>query len=198
MTDIRDDILNNLIKSKDNLEKTKNVLSDLHSQTGYIENLVEANISAWEKLKTLPMSATPISFVSGVTLSREVLDEAIQLQGLAGQPTLQQSLDAMGSVSQAMTAVTYSGVAFVQPNYPVQQNSFLPIIQILDHTKHETDIVGALKGIDQSLADEYQNAWNEFYSGIKDPTSARGILSTKNSLFSPFNITVRYLALYLF
>lgn len=170
MTDIRDDILNNLIKSKDSLEKTKKTLSNLHSQTGYIENLVEANIFAWEKLKSLPMPTTPVSMASGATLSQAVLDEATQLQNLAGQPTWQQSLAALGSVSQAMTAVTYSGTAFMQPNNPFQQDPFQPIVQILDHAKHETDIKTTLQGIDQSLADEYENAWNELYSGITDPT----------------------------
>lgn len=170
MADLRDDILDNLIKSKDSLGKTKNTLSKLHSQTGYIENLIEANISAWEKLKTLPMSTTPVSLASGATLSQAVLDEAVQLQNLSGQPSWQLSLDALGSVTQAMTTVTYSGTAFVQSNNPIQQKSFQPIIQIIDHTKHEINVVEALKNIDQSLADEYQNAWNGLYSAIIDAT----------------------------
>lgn len=170
MADVRDDILSNLIKSKDSLEITKKTLSDLHNQAGYIENLVDANISAWKELITLPMPTTPVSLASGTTLSQAVLTEAVQLQDLAGQPTWQQSLDALGSVSQAMTTVTYSGTAYMQPNQPFQRSPFQPISQIIDHTKNEKDITKVLQGIDQSLADEYQNAWKALYSTVTDPT----------------------------
>lgn len=161
-----------LKKSRDSLGKTKNTLSELHAQTGYVENLVEANISAWEKLKTLPMSSTPVSFASGATLSQAVLDESNQLENLVGNPNWQQSMVALGSVSQAMTSVTYSGTAFLQPQNVFQQSPFLPIVQILDHTKRESDMAVALKGIDKSLGDEYENAWTGLYSANIDPTRA--------------------------
>ena len=166
MDDIKK-IIDNLEKDKGNKQIVKQKFSGWAKELGIQIDTKESEIELWKALDSydIPESIT----ASGVDLSHNQLNQSLSLIREIGSSPMKAYMTAAGSTSVASSAVVMSGATL---SYPPEHlpKAYYNLVKINDQQINQEAISGKLNIIDTSLAVEYNNAWNSFYSDTLDRT----------------------------
>jgi len=171
MTDDIQKILDNLDKHKKNLNEAKNKVNKWSDELGFQEELTDIQSKLWKDLKTVSPSYPSSVMASGVSLSQSMLDSSNRVLNDIWNSGIDQSITTSGTASEVLSGVSFSAMVYT----PYQANppqSYLDLNRTLTQRNQQEETAQRLGHIEQSLKNEYNNAWLGVHTAEKDKTRA--------------------------
>lgn len=167
MADDLNKIIKNLDKTKGNLKKAKDKVGEWADEIGFQEEQVDNQSKLWKELNKTGSPYPEVVTASGVSVSQSMVDSSNRLLGDIWDSGIDQSLSTAGTTSEAFSGISFSAVA----NSPYKSNPPQPYFElkrVLDQRSQQEKVAERLGWIDQSLKDEYLNAWQSLHRTQKD------------------------------
>ena len=161
-------IIDSLEKTGANYGKAKSKLAGWVDEIGFQEEVADAQKDLWKDLEKQGNVPTPI-VNSGNFLSQNMLQQSEKVAMWVDQSSIDNSLFTVGTASEAMFGATISGASLSYPPGQVPQ-SYYNLEKVVSQRSQQDEISQKLRAIDDSLADEYDNAWAGLHTTIKDKT----------------------------
>lgn len=163
-----DKIINSLKEASASFGILKEKLASQAGEIGFQEEFTNAQIDLWKDLKGQDNVPTPIT-ASGAIMSEQLAQQSRRVAQYVLDSRIDNTMFTVGTASETMAGTVVSGASI---SYPPGQlpKSYFELNKIMDQRSHQKDISQKLKQIDRSLADEYDNAWINLRTSVKDKT----------------------------
>jgi len=161
-------IIDNLAKTSVNYSKAKKKLADWAEEIGFQEEVVDAQKNLWEDLEKQRGVPRPI-VNSGNFLSQNMLQQSQKVAMWVEDSHIDNCLFTAGTASEVMGGTIISGASL---SYPPRQfpPSYHNLEKIMSQRLQQEEISQKLRAIDESLGNEYDNAWAGLHTATKDKT----------------------------
>jgi len=164
--------ISQIIKSLDqsglNYDKARDKVTRWADELGFQAELVDGQKKLWQDFSEINIS--PVVTTSGIAMGQEVLKQSQRIvDSLWGNSQIDDSISTASTASEYMAGTAMSGATLSYPPgaYP---NSYHQLNRIIDQRNEGGSIASKLEIIEQSLADEYRNAWQNLHISSKDKT----------------------------
>ena len=172
MSNIRKNSISKILKSLDqsslNYNKARDKASKWADDLGFQMELVDGQRKLWQDFSKVDVP--PVVTTSGVVMGQEMLKQSQRVvDSLWSNSQIDESISTASTASEYMAGTAMSGATLSYPlgAYP---NSYHQLNNIIIQ-RNETDLITSkLEAIEQSLADEYRNAWMNLHVSSKDET----------------------------
>lgn len=177
-------IIESLDKASANYGKAKDTMADWVEELGFQKEAIEAQKIVWVDLeKDTNIPASPV-VASGTVLSQDIIRRSEKLVAQVEQSQIGKLIFTGSSATEAMTGATFSGALFSYPHDQLPP-SYYGLEKLVSQRLDEQETSKKLRAIDESLADEYDNAWAGLHTATKD--------KTRNPMFSMREVITRLL-----
>lgn len=175
-------IIISLDEASANYGKAKDTMADWVEELGAQKEQIDAEKLVWEDVEKDGCTPPSRVIASGTGLSRDVLQRSDNLVAQVEQSQIGKLIFTGSSATEAMTGATISGALFSYPHDQLPP-SYYHLEEVASQRLHRGEISKKLRAIDESLADEYDNAWAGLYMTTKD--------KTRNPMFSMREVITR-------
>lgn len=161
-------IVDTLDKTKDNLGKAKGKVGQWLDEIGYQQEVTDLQSKIWKALISVQSMPTSVT-ASGVSLSQTMLNQSNHLLDITQNSGIDESLNTAGTALTSLSGVSFSAIS----SSPFQNNppqAYIELNRILTQRNQQPTIASKLGSINQSLRNEYENAWAGLYSSVDDKT----------------------------
>lgn len=171
MSDDLNKIIKNLDKTKGNLEKAKDKVGEWADEVGFQEEQVDLQSKLWRELNKTSKPYPEVVTVSGVSVSQSLVQNSERLANNIWYSGIDQSVSTAGTSSEALSGISFSAVTHsLYSSNPPQP--YFALKRVLDQRSQQEKVAERLGMIDQSLKDEYLNAWWGLHTAQNDKERA--------------------------
>jgi hypothetical protein len=185
-------IISFLDKVDSNYSKAKDKLSNWTEELGFQVELTRSQKKLWEDLKqvNVPQSVT----TTGSIISQELVIQSDRMLRSILNTKLFISTASTASESLAGTVATGTMLSYPQHTYP---KSYYQMIKVIEQKNDNEEISNKLRLIDDSLANEYENAWKSLHTTSKDETRSpmflmREVINRLYHYYAPDNEVIKF------
>ncbi|KKU03307.1 MAG: hypothetical protein UX99_C0016G0007 [Candidatus Amesbacteria bacterium GW2011_GWB1_47_26] len=164
-----DVIIQNLKSSLDSTSESKKQLSGYTIQLGKQEEQIESAINLWEEMKGQNVTPPQPITASGVALTYTLQQSSQDLKTYVSNQSWTNQLQALGTTALTINSVAASGASLSYP--PGYRSQALVQVNLIEERYSQRSAISQkLYAIDQSLGQEYDNAWQTLHQATQDPT----------------------------
>ena len=172
MPDDLNKIIKNLDKSKSNLKKAKDKVGEWADEIGFNEEQVDIQSKLLKELSKSPKQYSEVVTASGVSVSFNLVQNSERLaNNIYYSKEIDESISTVGTSSEALSGIAFSAVTY-SPYSSNPPEPYFALKRVLDQRSQQKKVAERLGMIDQSLRNEYLNAWRGFHTAQNDKERA--------------------------
>lgn len=164
-----DQIIKSLRSSLQDTSESKQQVVKYAVELGKQEEQIESAVNLWEEMRTQNVSSPQPITASGVALTYTLQEASKDLKTYVSDPSWGNQLRALGTTAMTINSVAASGASLSYP--PGYHSQALAQVNVItDRYSQRPQISQKLHAIDNSLGQEYDNAWQALHQTVQDPT----------------------------